>query len=429
MVVGYTRERQYEMALNTLSHMESQQVPVQDWLYGLLIYNLCDAEEFGEALRLMKARLASGHNLSPNLWMRVLDLASEALEEEMVSFIWHRRVETGYIHPSFGVCNNVLTITSRTGNVKLAMSVFKILEERKATFTQNDYEALIDTYVAAGDVESALRVLSSLKNISTSVDMAPTRSILTGLLRSKQQPLDIWHGLKNLHEEENLDIPVVAVNTLLEHCALSGDQDTAVQIYKEMHLISSGKPTTNTFNVLLHMARVSKTMDTARFFLDEMRRSGLFPNEVTYQNLILLSAEEGNFTETKTYFFEMIQSGFNLTSRGRYALEKICRDSDRGEARRFWRVVETRQAMTRDEIGRLAREKYDAERVSVGVVDAGRSTGGGQLTEYEENVRIAKVSMENAAKWAQSRETSKTRTLSVRKNRGTMKRWEERQRK
>ncbi|KAL1955851.1 hypothetical protein VTO42DRAFT_8009 [Malbranchea cinnamomea] len=367
VAAGFIRERQYEMALNTLSHMEAQQIPVQDWLYGLLIYNLCDAEEYDEALNLMKARLASGHELSPNLWYRVLDLASDALHEDMVSFIWRRRVETGYINPSHGVCNNVLTIASRSGNIELATSVFQVLEERGSPFTLNDYEALIDTYAAAGDIESALRLVCTAKATGSDITENSTRSILVQLLRGVgPQCLDLWATVKRMREEESIQIPLIAVHLVLEYCARCRDADAAMQVYKELHLVSSVPKTTETFNKLLRVCRRTNRLDMATFYLEEMRLAKILPNVVTYTNLIFMCAMEGRFKEALNFFLEMTNSGFSMGFGRRKSLKELCNQTDDPDALALLRALVVYQPMPRhvtpeDRKGMKTAEEPDAK--------------------------------------------------------------------
>lgn len=349
------------MALNTLSHMESQQIPVQDWLYGVLIYNLCDAEEFGEALKLMKARLGNGHALSPNLWYRVLDLSSEALNEKMVSFVWRRRVETGYINPSYGVCNNVLTITSRSGNTELAASVFKILAERNAIYTLNDYEALIDTYAIAGDFESALRILCTIKNTLVGSADTSTASVLTQLIWARPNPIDPWNAVKRLHDEEKVVIPIAVANVLLEYCARRKDTNTAMLIYKELHLICHGQLTTETFNKLLRMCRRASRLDMASFYLDEMHKAKVLPNTVTFQNLILLCAMEGRFADARNYYLEMTQTGFDLLNEVRSMIRTLCVKAGTADADDLLHKMAVRRAIPRKDVQKLMEKNTPAK--------------------------------------------------------------------
>lgn len=347
MITGYLREGQFEMALKSLSHMEAQDIPVEDWLYGLLIYNLCDAEEFDEALRLMRSRLGRGHVLSPNLWYGVLDMACDALHEELVSFIWQRRVTTGYLNASYGMCNTALMIASRSGNVDLATSVFKTLEGRKATFSQNDYEALIDTYAAAGDIMSGFRVLCVMKKTGIGATESSTPSLLSQLIWAQTDPLDAWDMLKRLDEEEKLEVPTAAVNAIIAYCGRRVDAESAMTIYRELHLICPEGPSTETFNNLIRVCGNARRLDMASFYVAEMRQLNVLPSRLTYTNLIFVCLFNQRFVDARRYFLEMAQSGFGMSETRRNKILSTAADSVNTAARELRVTVTVTQPTSR----------------------------------------------------------------------------------
>ena len=53
IVVGLMRERQYELAMEKLEFMEMEHMKVDEWIYDVLTYMLCEHEEFDYALRIM----------------------------------------------------------------------------------------------------------------------------------------------------------------------------------------------------------------------------------------------------------------------------------------------------------------------------------------------------------------------------------------
>jgi hypothetical protein len=304
--------------------MEAQSIEVSDWLYGLLIYNLCDIEEFDEVVNLMRSRTNNGYQLSPNLWFHVLDTASDALHEEATNYVWKQRVETGLLNPSYGMCNNVLTITSRTGNAELATSVFRILGERKTPFVLSDYEALVDTYVMAGDIDSAFRILCMIKKTNVELEESSTRSILTYMIQTKMEPWVAWTFLKRLQTEEKRDIPIAAANVIIELCAQTRAMTEAVDIYKELHTVCLGGPETTTFNHLFNACRNSQRHDICTFLVQEMIFLKVLPNRMTYENLILFCVDSDRYKEAYKYLVEMTGSGFSLSEAARKHVRTKC---------------------------------------------------------------------------------------------------------
>jgi len=56
LVVGLIRDRQYEVAMDKLEQMQSDEIIVQPWLYDVFMFQLCEAEELDEAFKLLEYR-------------------------------------------------------------------------------------------------------------------------------------------------------------------------------------------------------------------------------------------------------------------------------------------------------------------------------------------------------------------------------------
>jgi hypothetical protein len=78
VVVGLIREKQIELAIDHLERMRERKLRVQDWLYSLIIYTLCDLKEFGEVVRLLRVMINEDISIHPTLWYYVLDTASQS---------------------------------------------------------------------------------------------------------------------------------------------------------------------------------------------------------------------------------------------------------------------------------------------------------------------------------------------------------------
>lgn len=340
VVTGLIRECQYEMALETLWRMKSQNIHVPEWLLQLLIYNLCECEEFGCVLDLMQDHVKQGGQLSPTLWYHVLDTASNALHEECSSFVWKGRVEIGLLNPPRGVCNNMLTMTSRTGNTQLATSVFQFLLSGKHAITDDDYEALIDTYVVNGSIYSAFMVLCMMTGATVNQGNTSTRSILSHLIATDQDPRSTWQTLRELSHKVK-EAPISAANVILELCVHQGKLDVALELYKDINTFIPKGPNTSTFNCLIHGSRKANKLDYASFFVQEMIESRILPNRATYEELVLLCVEGGHFKSANDYLHEMNASGFAMTETGATRLRSLCNDSSDRHAQEIMANVDT----------------------------------------------------------------------------------------
>lgn len=80
VVAGLIRDRQLEMALDKLDQMHIEGIRIHPWLQDMMVYTLCEAEDFDEALKMMRQRTSNGEMMiSATLWYSFLDTASRAL--------------------------------------------------------------------------------------------------------------------------------------------------------------------------------------------------------------------------------------------------------------------------------------------------------------------------------------------------------------
>jgi hypothetical protein len=79
LVVGLIRDRQYEVAMDKLEQMHTDEITVQPWLYDIFMFQLCEAEELDEAFKLLQYRYhAQRSGILPSMWYYLLDKFSDA---------------------------------------------------------------------------------------------------------------------------------------------------------------------------------------------------------------------------------------------------------------------------------------------------------------------------------------------------------------
>lgn len=332
VVAGLIREHQFELAMDYIEQMERKGIPVDAWLHSILVYNLCDAEEFDEVLKLMRSRADQGHEMSLNLWFYVLDVASEALHHETTKYIWKHVVELGFLKPSYGVCSNVLTIASRTGDTELATSVFRFLAETEVPFSLDDYEKLVETYVMAGDLYTAFDTLCTMQKSGIALEESSTRAILTYMIRSKTNPRDAWAMLKQLKAQKR-DIPLGCANVVIELCEHAPIDDTsavedAIAFYKELYSLCPSGANVATYNSLITTCRRAKDTKACMFAVKEMAALGVMPDTTTFERLILMCLDSGNYRSAYMYFQDLLDRKLSLSEAARAEIRQLCQGCD-----------------------------------------------------------------------------------------------------
>ena len=279
--------------------MEELPIPIHTWLHDLMIYSLCVVEDFDEVLWLLERRMKSDeHPISPTLWSHALDTASQAMHYPLTAYIFRTRVEPQYLNPSLGMLANILAVAARHRDVGLASSSFNLLFRRSDGLLQDQhYETLLETYLAADDLKNAIIVLTTMAAAGESLSESSTRHLYRYLCRN---PFSTGTAKEMLSEikDEGREVPIEALNTLIESRIFHRSISDAIEIYKSMQSISPNiRPNQATFALLLRGCAHHRFSRTASLLVDEMRAMNVRFNGAMYDRLVLECVNNDNGME------------------------------------------------------------------------------------------------------------------------------------
>jgi hypothetical protein len=328
------------MAMEKLEEMQKAGMVPAPWVYDLLIYTLCDTSDFDDALQLMRQREANGElDISITVWYYLLDKASTAFHHDATRYVWSKRVKNEYLNPSSGMCISVLNTAARHADPRLANSVLVVLRTRAESLQPHHYEALLEAYLAASDLPSALSTLYGMASTKHTVTEATTRPLYLYLRELWARPGEAlalyWQRI------DQAPIPVPAVNAVIEAQVHQSDLAAAMETYKILATLNPSGPTTATFNALLRGCHRSTRKDLAMFVAAEMVALGVAPDALTYDRLVLVcvagKAGGDHLDDAWRYVEEMVGAGWWL--RGG-TLATLVRRSCEAADERVWGLVE-----------------------------------------------------------------------------------------
>ena len=191
ITAGLIRDGQLELALENIEAMHEEKITVAKWLYSLMIYTLCDVEDFDAVLRLIYYMEDQREDLPPYTWHHILDRASQGLHLEMTVLVWRMMVEPSYMNPSTGLCYNVLLTAARAGDTRLADSVCKLLSHRQSRPSDVEYELMIETATKAGNEDGVERIKRHRKGFFDTQDVfgSPIRMVATDMTLREETAL------------------------------------------------------------------------------------------------------------------------------------------------------------------------------------------------------------------------------------------------
>jgi len=106
--------------------------------------------------------------------------------------------------------------------------------------------------------------------------------------------VDESYYLLESRKQEGAEVPLTAVNVIIEACALMGDLDRAFATWAELEQLSL-RPDATTYNALLHTCIRTRELASGRRLLTRMAQDGIAPNAVTFSHqcsLHIMSREE-----------------------------------------------------------------------------------------------------------------------------------------
>ncbi|CAG8011252.1 unnamed protein product [Penicillium olsonii] len=331
VVAGLLRENQIELALEHVALMERKFIFVQNWLHSIIVYTLCDHGELDEVYRLMQARVEQGHDMTTPLWMHVLTVAGTHDHFTMARYVWRRMVDLGYMSPLIPVCNDVLRMAAKAGDTELAKSVIRYLVECGMLLDRGQYERLVEAHVAAGDLAAAFETLCTMHETQIPLADSSTDCLLAYMIQSKVDRREAWQMLKRLKNEKRT-VPIQSVRVvarLCEHDAHSDPSvvDDGVGFYKELYTVCPEGADVQIYNTLIRMCRTARNRESGMFLVKEMASLGVIPNGGTFESIILMCLDAGNFRSGFLYFQDLVKREAALSAETQGEIRTICAGS------------------------------------------------------------------------------------------------------
>ncbi|KAJ5273347.1 hypothetical protein N7478_008472 [Penicillium angulare] len=332
MVAGYLREHQFELALDQISLMERKGIHIENWLHSMAIYQLCEFDEFDEVYRLMQARVEQGHDMTPELWGHVLAGASQHSHYDLTRFIWRRMVDLEYLHPGPDVSREALAVASYAGDISLALAILRFCEASDYAFGASEYENVLKIYLQTGDLYAAFSVLCTVGKAGLEVDEEWIQAIVSYMIEHNTSHWDAWSLLKRL-KKDNPEVSIDCVRVVAELCEHLAQEEPsvvkdAIGFYKELYTLRPQGADVHVYNSLVRMCRHGKDSQSGLFLVKEMASLGIPPDPDTFEALVLLCLDAGNYESAYKYLEDLLRLEDGIVSEEtRLEIRSMCSDS------------------------------------------------------------------------------------------------------
>lgn len=188
--------------------------------------------------------------------------------------------------------------------MKLVTDVFRVLAERDIVLTSSHYEMLLEAYLNANDLDTALSVILIMSEAGFKVDEESIHPLFTFLRGEKDRPMDAFAALQGF-EMEGRKVPTAAINVCIHASVHSERMDEAIDMYKALHTASRAGPNTQTFNILFQGCHKVGLKELAMFLASEMTKLKVAPDTLTYDRLVLTCCRVHDLHDALLYYEEM----------------------------------------------------------------------------------------------------------------------------
>ncbi|KAI5790728.1 hypothetical protein DFH27DRAFT_527694 [Peziza echinospora] len=188
--------------------------------------------------------------------------------------------------------------------------LYKQLKEKRLPLTVRIYGHLLKSYTQTSDVTSASAAFQEMHALG----ITPNLIVYTSLIKTcvQQEELDTaWQIFELIKYRSAETAPDVATYGLMIHaCALRGEAERAVDLFRHMTEVRKLKADYKTYNALIHACAVRKD-----YFLEawkyaiEMRTNGMKVELWTLNLLLQACGKNGDLTRARLLMRLMMSSG------------------------------------------------------------------------------------------------------------------------
>ena len=321
--------------------METKGIRIENWLHSLLVYNLCDIEEFDEVYEQMRSRDRQGHEITSDLWGYVLNAGSDVRHYGLVSYVWKRKVALGDLIPSDETAQRIIDMAVAAGDVEFVNEIFAFYSAKDLDFPVDDVSVLVEAHINSDNLANAFFDLCIMHRTGIAVGEKAMRRILEYMLRTGAQPRDAWTILQKIAEKKfTIPLPLAKVVLELCHCYALDDRDVvleAIAFYNDLSMLCpEGVRDVAVYNILIDTSRRAGNYQAAMFVIKEMSALGVVRNSETFEYIILACLEAGNSESAYRYFGDMRQQhGLSLDGHAKTRIGQVLADMSDGYSGRL----------------------------------------------------------------------------------------------
>ncbi|KAH7281229.1 hypothetical protein KP509_36G036400 [Ceratopteris richardii] len=265
--------------------------------WNCILRSYIKLKRFKEALHLFRNMLQKGNNPNRVTFLTILGACTSP--KNLVDGKWiHAYIYKHRMLKDISICNCLITMYSRCGDLKEAVSIFKNMQNR----TVVSWNAMIAAHCKHGNRKEVLDLFDRMQMER----MQPDQRTFVGMLSVFNSPECLAEG-KELHNtiiDHGFHRELIVANALINMYSKCGSPDDAFMVFRQME----------THDVISWTAMIEAYAESGRgrealeFFYD-MQDKGVKPNRVTFVSALGACASLGDAEEGRAIHFQINSLG------------------------------------------------------------------------------------------------------------------------
>ena len=241
--------------------------------------------------------------------------------------------------PDEGLLLSILNVAARAGKPEMVSRVLEALSGLGIEPQEHHLVALMEAYVAAGQVPEAMQVLSTIRSVGLHPTAVTAEPILA-VLSSVDVVDNAFYALEDLKAKGEV-IDITALNVIIEASSRLND----LQRVRANQMAASDlgvKLDIDSFNSALSACVGSNHRALGDTIMKEMAEAGITPNGTTYHHMIRLCTKQAKYDDAFFFLEKSKSEGFKPT---REAYRELAIKCQANKDARWQLVVEEMESL------------------------------------------------------------------------------------
>ncbi|ORE00867.1 hypothetical protein BCV72DRAFT_246357 [Rhizopus microsporus var. microsporus] len=238
------------------------------------------------------------------LYLNVLRSASYHYKHDIVKILWEEAITQKGYRPDEGLCLQVLNMTGKYADPRLASSVIKYIGSQGYTYRELHFQPLIQAFAQTGDIRSTFKLLHAMREAGVTPSKRTITSMSSIFAQDKSAITKAKAAIDEALRSDIKEIDILAVNLVIHVLASNRQYDEALSLYNRV-MEAGVTPNEETLDAVLDSCIHSQDAALGEKIYNEMISKGISKTPSTLSKMVALMCTQEEYDDAFKYLEEM----------------------------------------------------------------------------------------------------------------------------